>query len=244
MATKQISQCICTSTPYLVSILLVFIFYLKLSSVGKNTTNHGTIRKETEVYHKEVIVKPSNLYRADQLVGLESNRSVKVVTSSLFREMIDLAKSHPRRRKMNDLTKDPELNSMQVLINTWTNGSYSPVHMHKEYSEAFVVLDGALAFFTFTNNGAPTCHLLNTISTVIGDRAIIVEKSVWHAMTAAPPELGWPGHAIIFENSGHKFSPNIPTKILASFAPTFGDNLNGDPTFFAELLKSCPRFSN
>eukprot|EP01037_Dinobryon_pediforme_P018178 gene18178-18428_t len=61
-------------------------------------------------------------------------------------------------------------------------------------------------------------------------------------MTAAPPELGWPGHAVIFEMSGHYYDPLKSTKVLAPFAPKFGDGLDGDPTYFAQLLRLCPRY--
>jgi cupin fold WbuC family metalloprotein len=77
----------------------------------------------------------------------------------------------------------------KVLVNTWIEGSYSPVHKHPIYSESFVVLEGALAFFVFSENNTPVCHILssNGMST---KKAIIVEANEWHAMTAAPQKLG------------------------------------------------------
>lgn len=94
-----------------------------------------------------------------------------------------------------------------------TNGSFSPVHKHLEYSEAFVILEGALAFFVFTDDGIPTCHVISN-KVEPSKRAIIVEKNTIHAMTAAPPELGYPGYAVVFETSGHKFDTSKPTKVL------------------------------
>ena len=44
---------------------------------------------------------------------------------------------------MIDLTKDPPNNSLQSLMNTWVNGSYSPVHKHPDYAEVnfnFIVI--------------------------------------------------------------------------------------------------------
>jgi len=124
----------------------------------------------------------------------------------------------------------------------------------------FVVLEGALAFFTYPEHdkSAVTCHVLHNLpmpttfsSTQSGnkeakapsDRAIIVEKGQWHAMTAAPTSLGWPGHAIIFETSGHLFDTSKPTKTLAPFAPIVGDGLNGDPNYFVDILKHCPAYT-
>ncbi len=83
------------------------------------------------------------------------------------------------------------------------------------------MLDGALAFFTFNDDGTNSeCHILSALSVQSSrdksksyNAAIIVEKGQYHAMTAAPPDLGWPGYSIIFENSGHKYDPVINTKV-------------------------------
>jgi cupin fold WbuC family metalloprotein len=194
-----------------------------------------------------IVVKPSKKYLAGSLTGLEGNRDVKVISSSVFDDMISEATNHPRKRKMIDFTKDPSTNTMQTLMNTWIEGSYSPVHKHQRYSEIFFVLQGALAFFTFDDEGGVTCNVLSS-NGVVGnekgrDAAIIVEKNTWHAMTAAPTSLGWPGHAVIFENSGHSYEPNnpSPTKIQAPWALSADDGLNGDPAYFHKIMQFCPK---
>lgn len=96
---------------------------------------------------------------AGQLEGAESYRGYKEITGNHFQSLKAAATAHKRGRKMNDLTKDPESNSLQTLLNTWTDGSYSPVHKHFDYAETFVALSGALAFFTFSSNGTATCHV-------------------------------------------------------------------------------------
>ena len=80
-------------------------------------------------------------------------------------------------------------------MNTWLDGSYSPVHKHNKHSETFVILSGALAFFTFgheEDKGTPKCHILGPESRM---RGIAVEAGEWHAMTAAPKSLGYPGES-------------------------------------------------
>ena len=73
-----------------------------------------------------------------------------------------------------------------------------------------------MAFFTFNNDGTTVqCNVLND-RTPAAERAIIVEKGQWHAMTAAPASLGWPGYAVVFETSGHKYDMNAPTKVTYS----------------------------
>ena len=79
--------------------------------------------------------------------------------------------------------------------------------------QTFVILDGALAFFTFNQDGTEMkCHVLNALSES-SERLIVVEKNQYHAMTAAPASMGWPGHAIVFETSGHKYDTPVPTKV-------------------------------
>ena len=64
------------------------------------------------------------------------------------------------------------------------------MHKHPKYSEVFIVLEGALAFFVFDREGgSPVCHVLSSTS-ASSKRAIVVEADEWHAMTAAPAELG------------------------------------------------------
>jgi hypothetical protein len=67
-------------------------------------------------------------------LGISSENMVKVVDSQFFPKLVDIAKNHPRKRKMNDLTRNPANNTLQSLMNTWTEGSYSPIHMHLEYA--------------------------------------------------------------------------------------------------------------
>jgi cupin fold WbuC family metalloprotein len=201
-----------------------------------------------------------------EYLHIDIESPVKVISNEYFKNLIDIAETSKRKRKMTDLTKDPTNNQMQVLMNTWTEGSYSPVHKHNDYSEAFVILDGALAFFTFQGtfasihrsfklsclrnrvccgieDGQAKCHVI-TSSGSKQDKAIIVEAKQYHAMTAAPKSLGYPGHAIVFEISGHKYDASKPTKSLAPFAPALNDGLDGHPDYYAKILEKCPVNSN
>lgn len=152
---------------------------------------------------------PANRAQSSQeALGVNPAARIKAVDPRRFAALIQTASDHPRKRKMTDLTLDPMNNPMQILLNTWTAGSLSPVHKHDDYTEVFVVLEGALSFFTFSfpqgdvEEPVVTCHILSHDEA--GERAIIVEKGEYHAMAAAPPSLGYPGNAIIFEISGHK----------------------------------------
>jgi len=86
-----------------------------------------------------VELKLSSQYTASQLKSINSSNNTKVISSSLYDELLQSAYSHPRKRKMVDLTKSPHTNSMQTLINTWIEGSYSPIHRHETHSEVVTV---------------------------------------------------------------------------------------------------------
>jgi cupin fold WbuC family metalloprotein len=200
-----------------------------------------------------VIVAPPNNYRASSgdLVGIgDLSSPVKVLSSKYFDDLLVGAKTSVRKRKMVDLTHEPQKNSMQVLVNTWTDESYSPVHMHPDYSEAFIVVDGALALFTFSPSGdKAVCHIVEPKRAASDsggadgqDVAIVVEAGQYHAMTAAPTMLGYPGHAVVFEISGHVYNPYKKSKFLAPWAPSVDDGFNGNPAYFVEkLLPNCRR---
>jgi len=191
----------------------------------------------------QVFASTKNPYTAGNgdILGVSISSPVKVVNTGRLPLLIEAAIAHPRKRKMTDLTKDPAMNGLQILLNTWTEGSYSPVHMHPDFSEAFTILEGALAFFTFTEEGAPTCHILDAGSKGPANRVLIVEKGQYHAMTAAPRRLGYEGHAVVFENSGHLYDPTKETKALAPFSKVVNQGLDGDPEYFDNIMRVCMR---
>ena len=80
----------------------------------------------------------SSKYSAQHLPRANPNLDYKEIDADLFPHLIETAKSHPRGRKMCDLTKDPTSNDLQTLLNTWIEGSYSPVHKHFEYAEVLL----------------------------------------------------------------------------------------------------------
>jgi hypothetical protein len=113
-------------------LLLLVLVLVCVTAMEVVSTSSGDEKTKKTV---EMALKPSKKYSASLMPGVDPESDVKVVSSSIFAELIETAVKHPRGRKMNDLTKDPVHNSMQVLVNTWTSGSFSPVHKHDEYSE-------------------------------------------------------------------------------------------------------------
>lgn len=107
----------------------------KLFKINDNANNTDSITIESNHY---VELKLSSQYTASQLKSINSSNHTKIISSLIYDELLQSAYSHPRKRKMVDLTKSPRTNSMQTLINTWIEGSYSPIHRHETHSEVTV----------------------------------------------------------------------------------------------------------
>ena len=88
-----------------------------VSSIVSSHTSETALEKTTIQAISPASSK--KLYPAGSLEGIDSGAQVKAISTSTFAGMISAAYSHPRKRKMIDLTMDPEENSMQTLINTW-----------------------------------------------------------------------------------------------------------------------------
>ena len=75
--------------------------------------------------------RPSPWHAADGTGGVRSADGVKPVFAAGFKDLISAAQAHPRRRRMSDFTRNPSENGLQNMMNTWSEGSYSPVHLHE-----------------------------------------------------------------------------------------------------------------
>ena len=101
---------------------------LLASAQGGEARKGGGLRK----------ARPSPWHAADGTGGVRSGDGVKPVFATGFKELISAAQAHPRRRRMIDFTRTPSDNGLQNLMNVWTEGSYSPVHLHEGWAETRV----------------------------------------------------------------------------------------------------------
>lgn len=121
--------------------------FLSLASDNINNNNYmlqsnaNNTSSSTNDTNGFVELKLSSQYTASQHNSINSSNNTKIISSLIYDELLQSAYSHPRKRKMVDLTKSPHTNSMQTLINTWIEGSYSPIHRHETHSEVGIVQD-------------------------------------------------------------------------------------------------------
>lgn len=112
----------------MLTVLLLTVFLVRSDGLTLNNKIPGKDENNLRL-------SASRKYAASTMEGLDNNANAKTVNSKVFSGLIAAARQHPRGRKMTDLTKIPEQNSLQTLINTWIEGSFSPVHYHDHYSE-------------------------------------------------------------------------------------------------------------
>lgn len=194
----------------------------------------------------EVAVAASGFGRragvADVGAHLEAARrraAVKVLDGALFPQMVAAAKATPRKRKIFDWTPDPTADVLQRFVNVWTRGSYAPPHKHT-FPEAFVVVSGTLAFWTFDEGGRVLeCRVLGPGGSG-GRRALLgidVKAGVWHTMSAYGPS------AVVWETNAQPGGYGGPAraKHFAPWAP--GEDRPAEAqNYLRKLMRTCKRY--
>jgi cupin fold WbuC family metalloprotein len=147
---------------------------------------------------------------------MSPTRRVQLIGGGLLAEVLRQARESPRRRMNYNFHALAEENPNRFL-NVILKGSYIAPHRHANppKPEAFVVLEGRIAFFLFDDSGAVAeVHRLGRES---GDAlGIDVPPGVWHTLAVLTP------HAVCYEVKPGPYSPDTD-KDFASWAPREGD---------------------
>jgi cupin fold WbuC family metalloprotein len=138
---------------------------------------------------------------------------IQVLDPALFPALIERARRSPRLRTNHNFHGGMEENPHRFL-NVMLRGTYIAPHRHADppKAEAFLVLEGELAFFTFDDSGSvATTHVLGREA--IG---IDIQPGVWHTLAVLTP------HAVCYEVKPGPYSP-ANDKDFAPWAPREGD---------------------
>lgn len=102
-------------------LLLVLTIYcaitlLKRMHSPKVKLNKGLIAEQTfaTTEHPKI-----NFASNGELLGINKINDIKVVNSKYFGSLVHEATSHPRKRRINDFTRNPSSDGMQILLNTF-----------------------------------------------------------------------------------------------------------------------------
>src|SRR5579864_5452665 len=108
---------------------------------------------------------------------------VQLITRTLFEEVAGRARHSPRRRMNHNFHAGPGDNPHRFL-NVLLKGTYIRPHRHLQppKTETFVVLEGAVVFFVFDDEGrVAASYALGPGGEALG---IDVQPGVWHTLTA------------------------------------------------------------
>jgi cupin fold WbuC family metalloprotein len=154
---------------------------------------------------------------------------VQLVDTPLVDALIDRAGQSPRLRTNHNFHASMEDNPHRFL-NVMVRGTYIAPHRHLDppKAEAFLVLQGELAFFTFDDEGQiATSHVLGR--DVLG---VDIQPGVWHTMAVLSP------HVVCYEVKPGPYSA-ANDKDFAPWAPREGDARV--PEYLERLLSAVAR---
>jgi cupin fold WbuC family metalloprotein len=159
---------------------------------------------------------------------------VQLIGRGLLDQVRQEAEASPRQRMNYNFHATPEENPNR-LLNVLIRGTYIAPHRHLDppKAEAFLVLEGEVAFFIFDDLGHVTARY--RMGTDPGrpelSPGIDLAPGVWHTLAAITP------HATCYEV---KPGPYLPAndKAFATWAPREGDP--GTAAYLASLLDDLP----
>jgi cupin fold WbuC family metalloprotein len=139
--------------------------------------------------------------------------AVQTLSRRLIEELIDRAKRSPRLRINHNFHGSMDENPHRFL-NVMLKGTYVAPHRHLDppKAEAFLVLEGEVAFFLFDDAG-------NVVRTeVVGSDPLGIDLpvGVWHTLTPLT------GHAVCYEVKPGPYSASND-KDFAPWAPREGE---------------------
>ena len=160
----------------------------------------------------------------------KENRGVQLIDRPLLERVRREAESSPRRRMNYNFHQTDDENPNR-LLNVLVRGTYIAPHRHLDppKAEAFLLLEGVVAFFIFDDEGALIQRYELGMDPTRADQApgIDLAPGVWHSLAAVTP------HATCYEV---KPGPYLPTsdKEFAPWAPREGDP--GAAAYLARLM--------
>ena len=136
------------------------------------------------------------------------------LSEDLVQGAITVSQSSPRRRVIQPLHRS-ESATLHRMFNAVQPDSYIPPHrhLHPPKAESWVVLRGALAFFTFDDQGAIIeCLEIRAGGPIFG---VDLEPGVYHTFFALEPDT------VVYEVKNGPYAPDTD-KAFPSWAPREG----------------------
>ena len=156
------------------------------------------------------------------------------ISKDFLEGAIAVSHSSPRKRVIQPFHKD-ESATLQRMLNAVQPGSYIAPHRHLDppKAESWIVVRGALAFFTFDDAGAiEQCLEVRAGGDVFG---VDLEPGVYHTFYALEPDT------VVFEVKNGPYSPDND-KAFPTWAPREGSP--DAPAYLASLQRELAQRSS
>jgi cupin fold WbuC family metalloprotein len=142
-----------------------------------------------------------------------SDQRIQLLNLELFEHLVEQARQSPRLRTNHNFHASMDDNPHRFL-NVMVKGTYITPHRHRDppKAEAFLVLSGELAFFTFDDSGQVAC--VNFLGR--DPMGIDIQPGVWHTLAVLSE------HVICYEVKPGPYSVSSD-KDFAPWAPREGD---------------------
>lgn len=140
---------------------------------------------------------------------------MKIIDEELLDETSSMARHNSRLRKNYNFHADYD-EPVQRMLNALEPGSYIPVHRHTQpvKSETIIVLRGAVATYSFDDQGAITqCR---RIAPREGSYGYDIPAGMWHGLLVLEPDT------VVVEIKPGPFTPLAPVD-LAPWTPAAED---------------------
>lgn len=155
---------------------------------------------------------------------MEEMQGIQLLDAALIATLLERARQSPRRRTNHNFHAGPQDNPHRFL-NVMLEGTYVAPHRHRDppKSEAFLVLEGRAAVFTFHEDGA-----IDSIEALGGATVgIDLPPDTWHTIVVLTT------YAVCYEVKPGPYSP-ANDKEFAPWAPREGDP--DAPAYLARLV--------
>ena len=149
------------------------------------------------------------------------------LSKDLLEGALEVSRSSPRRRVIQPFHRSADA-TLQRMFNAVQTDSYVPPHRHLDppKEEAWVVIRGAVAFFTFDDEGAITeCLEIRAGGDIFG---VDLEPGVYHTFFALEPDT------VVYEVKSGPYAPTTD-KAFPSWAPAEGTP--GATDYLAQLRR-------
>lgn len=147
-----------------------------------------------------------------------NERPIQAITQSVLDELLQQARSSPRKRALKRL-HDDDWEHAHRMLNALTPGTYVRPHRHTdEYKgEGFILLRGKLAVLIFDDVGQLDAARSRWLATETGCLGMDIPPGVWHSLVAL-------AETVIYEVKGQPAGGYVQDtdKDFAVWAPAEG----------------------